>query len=241
MDFDATLTEVQKMLEAAQRSDDPSALRAVAERLKELEEQVEQQSSPVAQGNETGTRGLPRGSSRRSTRGAGNSEEPSASGIVVDITGASPPRLASSVRPTCETQHVPSTLTGDGRRDPTESALQAQRIGLMPLPESLSFAQSFADDDKPRLLFVIDALAQELRRERQKNKILMGTVIPTLTTHVQDLEKECEALRIESQELKAEIHHAATRCSSDPSEAKHRANVLALLNKCRELGEQISR
>lgn len=67
----------------------------------------------------------------------------------------------------------------------------------------VSFAQQYASDDNQRLRFVIDAVSNQLQKERRWRRQLQRNVVPTLLDRIEQLENEGKQLR---QEIAASQH-----------------------------------
>jgi hypothetical protein len=101
---------------------------------------------------------------------------------------------------------------------------------------SHSFAEAFVNDDRARLIFRIDALTNELAKERLKNKTLTRDVIPVLTGRVEDLEREVTLLRDRHGALATAAREAAVL-----STAEEAAGVGPVMLSLQGLEEQLQR
>ncbi|CUG05876.1 Hypothetical protein, putative [Bodo saltans] len=70
----------------------------------------------------------------------------------------------------------------------------------------VSFAQQYAGDDPQRLRFVIDAVSNQLQKERRWRRQLQNVVIPSLLQHVEVLEQDRDRLQSDL----AAAHHEVT-------------------------------
>jgi hypothetical protein len=121
----------------------------------------------------------------------------------------------SSIRPPHEEEKW--TLSRDGSSDASRSSGGMKRLQQGSTPTALnqssashrmdvSFAQQFAGDDPQRLRFVIDAVSNQLQKERRWRRQLQDCVIPTLMQRVEALEEERQRLRQDA----AASHHEVT-------------------------------
>jgi hypothetical protein len=122
---------------------------------------------------------------------------------------------ASSIRPSHEDEKW--TLLRDGSSDASRSSGGMKRLQQGSTPTALnqssashrmdvSFAQQYAGDDPQRLRFVIDAVSNQLQKERRWRRQLQDCVIPTLMQRVEALEEERQRLRQDA----AASHHEVT-------------------------------
>ncbi|KEG08734.1 hypothetical protein DQ04_06551040 [Trypanosoma grayi] len=70
---------------------------------------------------------------------------------------------------------------------------------------SYSFAQSYAGDERHRLLFIIDQLSHVLREERRQKEALLQHVVPVLVRHIEALERDAALRQREVTALKREV------------------------------------
>ncbi|EKF28134.1 hypothetical protein MOQ_008130 [Trypanosoma cruzi marinkellei] len=113
-----------------------------------------------------------------------------------------------------------------------------------------SFAHAYADDDRQRLLFIVDQLSNILREERRQKEILLSHVLTPMVRHIEVLERDLVLQQREMTALKREFELLANprhvlRSKSVRDEEKMRFDdigeksneedpVLILLQSCEE-------
>ena len=109
---------------------------------------------------------------------------------------------------------------------------------------SHNFAEAFAHDDKSRLIFRIDALVNELQRERSKNKKLTEEVIPVLTSRLEQMEREVTFLRDRNQAIAQAALGLTSNGGADlagPTSAGSGGDIATVSRKVREVLQTLDR
>ncbi|RNF18503.1 hypothetical protein TcG_05005 [Trypanosoma cruzi] len=68
-----------------------------------------------------------------------------------------------------------------------------------------SFAHAYADDDRQRLLFIVDQLSNILREERRQKEILLSHVVAPMVRHIEVLERDLVLQQREMTAMKREF------------------------------------